>query len=104
MLMDITVVGNFVPTFDDRLDGLRVLLDAPGWNEKRLLDLEASIGFQDPWYRHFRAVVQHRNTGDSCRGILGVRHMQDAVCIHIKGKGHGAACTVWPDNRIFNHA
>ena len=32
--------------------------------------------------------------------------MRNAVYIHIKGKGGGAACTVWPDDRVlimFNH-
>ncbi|MNQ99667.1 hypothetical protein D3C85_1154140 [compost metagenome] len=104
VFMDIAMMANLVTAFDNRLNGPGILLDAPGRNEKRLLDLETPVGFHNSRDRYVRSVLQHRDTGNAGRRVFRVCHMKDAVCIHVKGKSDCTTCAIWPGNRIANHA
>jgi len=61
MLVQIAVVGNLVPTLQDRLHGCRITLHTPGRQEKGLVYAEALIQFHQAGYRNLWPIAQHRH-------------------------------------------
>jgi hypothetical protein len=53
------MVTDLVSTLQDRFDGCRVLLDAPGWYEKGLLEPQPAVGFKNARYTHGGTVPTH---------------------------------------------
>ena len=69
VFVDQAVVADLVAVLEYRLDGVRVLLDAPGGDEEGLLQAEFSIGVEDARHGDGRAVATH---GDGVEPVVAI--------------------------------
>src|SRR5918998_6303791 len=97
------MVGDLMPTFEDGLYGGRVLLHAPGGEEKGLPHAELRVQIDQAWYRNLGPVAQHGQRRHARVGGRMIGQVQNTVRVHIEGEGHGASCTVRPGNWVFDH-
>src|SRR4029453_10701631 len=103
MLMQIAMVGDLMAALQDRLHGCRITFHTPGRQKKGLVHAEALIEFHQARYGNLWPIAQQRNCWEPRvrRGV--VRQMQNAVSVHIKGKGHRTPGTVGPWHGISDH-
>jgi hypothetical protein len=100
VLVQVAVMSDLVAIGKRCLDGVRVALDAPGRNEESLLDAHLSVERKDARHGDPRAVLQRRHGGREIGGILVMRKVQDAVCVHVECEGHRATRSVRPGRWI----
>src|SRR5712691_7328980 len=103
MLVQIAVMSDLVPTLQDRLHGCRIALHTPGGQEKGLVHTKALIQLHQAGYRNLWPIAQHRHRREPrvCRSM--VRQMQNAVGVHVEGKGHRTPGAVGPWHWIGDH-
>ena len=104
MLVQEAVVGDLVPAGEDRLDGGRILLDAPGRDEEGLADAERRVAVDDARDRDLGPVAQHRDRGDAAVAVGRMRDMDQAVGVHVEGHASRATGAVRPGDGIADHA
>jgi hypothetical protein len=101
--MDITVKADLVSILYHRLDRFWVLFDAPGRDEKRLLDPIAAITLENARNTNQGPVFQHRNGRDPGNRIARVLDVHQAVGIHIEGNRRRYFGSIWPGHWALNH-
>jgi hypothetical protein len=54
----IAVIPNLMPIFYNGINRFGMIFNAPGWDEKALLQSKSSIGIQNPWNGNFGTITQ----------------------------------------------
>ena len=95
--------AHLVAVLDHGFDGSRILLDAPGGNEERLLDAITAISLKNAWHANLRPIAQHGDGRNPLDGVLRVLNVDKTIRIHVKSNRTGNFRTVRPGNWIHNH-
>ena len=103
IFMQIPVMANFMTTFKDRLDSLRICFNAPARKKKGLLNAKPPIGFENTRNGHIRAIATHADRIEPVMRVIGPCNVDQTVCVHIKGHHTSASRAVWPWDRVLYH-
>ena len=95
-------MADLVPVAQQKLDRLRIGLDAPSRHEHGLPDAEMLPDLDDARDGDARAVAERRGQADASPRILRIVEVKQALGVEIEGEADGATGAVRPGRRILD--